>query len=406
MIDASGGCQGSPRPANRHHAGTAHPRSAPLHVPEELIIAVAVLLVGSIAASFVDRLGAPTLLLFMGLGIFLGEDGPGGISFDNATLARDAGTVALMIILIEGGLLAERSEIQRALGPAGLLASLGVLVTAGVVAASAYFVADFSWTTALLLGAAVSSTDAAAVFASLRGTNVRRRLAATLEAESGFNDPFAALLVIGLVEWSTSEHFGALDGALLFVAAGRDRPRRRARRRHRRGLDAAPHAAALGRADARRHGRRGARGRGRRLGHQRLRPARRLPHRPRDRRCAHSARRGRARLPAGLRVARAAGAVRPARAAGDALADVRRGAGADPRRGRAGARGPPAGGVRCARRSSGCRCASRGSSRGRACAAASRSCSRPSRSPPACPARSASSTPSSSWSCSPSRPRA
>ena len=123
-----------------------------------------------------------------------------------------------MIILIEGGLLAERSEIQRALGPAGLLASLGVLVTAGVVAVSAYFVADFSWTTALLLGAAVSSTDAAAVFASLRGTDVRRRLAATLEAESGFNDPFAALLVIGLVEWSTSEHFGALDGALLFLA--------------------------------------------------------------------------------------------------------------------------------------------------------------------------------------------
>jgi cell volume regulation protein A len=176
-----------------------------------------VLLVGSIAASFVDRLGAPTLLLFVGLGILLGEDGPGGIRFDDATLARDAGTVALMIILIEGGLLAERSEVQRALGPAGLLATLGVLVTAGVVALAAHFGADFSWTTALLLGAAVSSTDAAAVFTSLRGSDVRRRLAAILEAESGFNDPFAALLVIGLVEWSTSDHFGTLDGALLLA---------------------------------------------------------------------------------------------------------------------------------------------------------------------------------------------
>ena len=98
-------------------------RSARLHVPEPLIIAIAVLLVGSIAASFVDRLGAPTLLVFLGLGMLLGEDGPGGIQFDNATLARDAGTVALMIILLEGGLLAERSEVMRALGPAGLLAT-------------------------------------------------------------------------------------------------------------------------------------------------------------------------------------------------------------------------------------------------------------------------------------------
>ena len=101
----------------RQHTGGG----APLHIPEPLIIAIAVLLVGSIAASFVDRLGAPTLLLFLGLGMLLGEDGPGGIHFDDAALARDAGTVALMVILIEGGLLAERSEV-RALGPAGLLA--------------------------------------------------------------------------------------------------------------------------------------------------------------------------------------------------------------------------------------------------------------------------------------------
>ena len=89
---------------------------------------------GSIAASFVDRLGAPTLLLFLGLGMLLGEDGPGGIKFDDATLARDAGTLALMIILLEGGLLADRAEVRRALGPAGLLATIGVLATAGLVA--------------------------------------------------------------------------------------------------------------------------------------------------------------------------------------------------------------------------------------------------------------------------------
>src|SRR6201747_1024902 len=107
-----------------------------------MIIAVIVLLVGSVAASFVDKLGAPTLLVFLGLGMLLGEDGPGGIHFDNATLARDAGTVALMIILLEGGLLAERSEVVRALAPAGLLATAGVLLTAGVVAVAAHAFVD------------------------------------------------------------------------------------------------------------------------------------------------------------------------------------------------------------------------------------------------------------------------
>ncbi len=107
-----------------------------------------VLLVGSVAASFVDRLGAPTLLVFLGLGMLLGEDGPGGIQFDNATLARDAGTVALMIILLEGGLLAERSEVRARARPGGAagLAS-ACCVTAGVVALSAHAFIGLGWTT-------------------------------------------------------------------------------------------------------------------------------------------------------------------------------------------------------------------------------------------------------------------
>ena len=90
-----------------------------MHVPEPVIIAIAVLLVGSVAASYVDRLGAPTLLLFLGLGMLLGEDGPGGISFDNAALARDAGLLALVVILLEGGVLAELPDVRRAAWPAG-----------------------------------------------------------------------------------------------------------------------------------------------------------------------------------------------------------------------------------------------------------------------------------------------
>jgi potassium/hydrogen antiporter len=137
-----------------------------LDVPEPLIIGVVVLVVGSVAASFVDRLGAPTLLLFLGLGMLLGEDGPGGIRFNDALLARDAGLVALAVILFEGGVLADLPEVRLVRAPAVALATLGVLVTGLVVGAVTRLAVGFGWWTSLLLGAAVSSTDAAAVFAA------------------------------------------------------------------------------------------------------------------------------------------------------------------------------------------------------------------------------------------------
>jgi potassium/hydrogen antiporter len=188
-----------------------------MDIPEPLIIGVVVLLVGSVAASFVDRLGAPTLLLFLGLGMLLGEDGPGGIRFSDAVLARDAGLVALAVILLEGGVLADLPQVQRVKWPSLALATVGVLVTALVVGCVTRVVVGFSWATSLLLGAAVSSTDAAAVFSAVRGVNLRPRLASMLEAESGLNDPFAAVLVIGLVEWQTSPDFGFSDGAVLLA---------------------------------------------------------------------------------------------------------------------------------------------------------------------------------------------
>ena len=175
------------------------------------------LLVGAVAACFVDRLGAPTLLLFLGLGMLLGEDGPGGIHFDNATLVRDAGSVALALILLEGGLLADVQAVRRVARPAVLLATLGVAITAGVASVAAHVALDVHWRTALLVGAVVSSTDAAAVFAAVRGVGLRRRVESMLELESGINDPFAAILVIGLVEWQTSDDYGLADGALLLV---------------------------------------------------------------------------------------------------------------------------------------------------------------------------------------------
>jgi cell volume regulation protein A len=182
-----------------------------------LLVAIAVLLIGAIAACFVDRLGAPTLLLFLGLGMLLGEDGPGGIRFDDATLVRDAGSVALALILLEGGVLANVPAIRRVIRPSVLLATLGVLITAGVASVAAHWALDVHWRTALLIGAVVSSTDAAAVFAAVRGVGLRHRVESVLELESGVNDPFAAILVIGLVEWQQHDHYGVGDALLLLV---------------------------------------------------------------------------------------------------------------------------------------------------------------------------------------------
>src|SRR3954469_1211228 len=187
-----------------------------MHVPIELAVLVAVFVVGAIAAAFADRVGAPALLLFLGLGILLGEDGPGGIQFDDYTLVRDVGTVALALILLGGGAPAESTALKKVREPALLLATVGVFVTAGVVAAASYLALDISTSGALLIGAVVSSPDAAAVFAATRGFHLRERVSSLLELESGLNDPVAALLVIFLVEQRSSDA-GVVDAIVLFA---------------------------------------------------------------------------------------------------------------------------------------------------------------------------------------------
>ena len=185
-----------------------------MHVPIELAVLVAVLVVGAIAAAFADRIGAPALLLFLGLGIFLGVDGPGGIAFDDATLVRDVGTAALALILFEGGALAESRALKLVRTPAALLATLGVVVTAAVVAGTAYLTLGLSTSDALLVGAVVSSTDAAAVFTATRGIHLRARISSLLELESGLNDPVTALLVIFLVDLRIGDA-GVADAVVL-----------------------------------------------------------------------------------------------------------------------------------------------------------------------------------------------
>ncbi len=154
-----------------------------------------VLLASIVATRAASRVGLPSLLLFLGVGVIVGEDGL-GLQFDNYLLADHLGTVALAIILIEGGLTTRFADVRKVLAPAAALATVGVAVSMVVTAAGAHLLLGIDWQLALLLGAVVSSTDAAAVFSVLRVVPLPRRVAGLLEAESGFNDAPAVILVL------------------------------------------------------------------------------------------------------------------------------------------------------------------------------------------------------------------
>ena len=183
----------------------------------ELILVAAALLAAGIGASLLaSRIRLPGLLLFLALGMAIGSDGLGWIAFDDYELARTIGVVALALILFEGGLSAGFHEIRPVLRPSLLLAIAGTVGTAVICGFAASWLFDLSTLEGMLLGAIISSTDGAAIFALLRESTLRRRLARTLEGEAGFNDPVAVLLVIGFIEWIDQPDYGVLDMVFLF----------------------------------------------------------------------------------------------------------------------------------------------------------------------------------------------
>jgi potassium/hydrogen antiporter len=172
----------------------------------------------ALVASFVAaRIRVPGLVLFLAIGMIVGSDGLGWIEFSDYELARDVGILAIALIIFEGGLAAGFSEIRPVLRPAIALAVLGTIATAVITGLVAAWLLDLSTLEGMLLGSIVASTDAAAIFAVLRGSTLRRRLARTLEGEAGFNDPVAILLVIGFIEWIQRPDYGVLDMAGLMV---------------------------------------------------------------------------------------------------------------------------------------------------------------------------------------------
>jgi cell volume regulation protein A len=183
-----------------------------------LLVVGAVLAASILVALGAARTGLPVLVAFLGLGMLLGSDGPGGVEFDDAELARRVGVVGLGLILYEGGLQTSWRRLREVAAPAALLSTVGVVVSALVTGAVAHGLFGLSWLEATLIGAVVASTDAAAVFATLRVTHIRRRLARTLEAESGGNDPMAIALTLGLIAWiERPDSYGFDDLGLLVV---------------------------------------------------------------------------------------------------------------------------------------------------------------------------------------------
>jgi cell volume regulation protein A len=185
----------------------------------ELILIGGLLLATGIAAAMVaDRVRVPGLVLFLGLGMLVGSEGPGGVDFSDVELTRTLGTIGIVLILFEGGLAAGWQEIRPVLKTALSLAIIGTLVTALIGALAAAWLFDLGTLEALIVGSAIAATDSAAIFAVLRGSTLRRGLARVLEGESGLTDPIAVLLVTGFIAWIQEPGYGIWD--MLFEFGG------------------------------------------------------------------------------------------------------------------------------------------------------------------------------------------
>lgn len=176
----------------------------PILTTDSFILLASVLFIaGVITTRFSTRLGVPSLIFFILVGMVMGSDVLGIIYFDNAALTQMIGVVALVIILFEGGLQTSWKDVKPVIVPSLSLATIGVLITSGIVAVAAKWILGVDWLEAILFGAIVGSTDAAAVFAVLKGHNISPKLGSTLEAESGSNDPMAVFLTVAMIELIT-----------------------------------------------------------------------------------------------------------------------------------------------------------------------------------------------------------
>ncbi|WP_435246565.1 potassium/proton antiporter [Streptomyces sp. NRRL F-5630] len=202
-----------PAPAERNRPLTVD------HLNQLLLVSAVVLLVAVAAVRLSSRSGLPSLLVYLGIGVVMGTDGLGNVSFDDVRLTQVIGYAALVVILTEGGLGTKWKEVRPALPAAAVLSTVGVGVSVGITALGAHYVVGLDWRPALIIGAVVSSTDAAAVFSVLRKVPLPSRITGTLEAESGFNDAPVVILVVAFSTAGPVEHWYVLLGEIVLELA-------------------------------------------------------------------------------------------------------------------------------------------------------------------------------------------
>ncbi|MEU4096379.1 potassium/proton antiporter [Streptomyces sp. NPDC026673] len=185
---------------------------------ELLLVCALVLLIAVVAVRLSSRSGLPSLLLYLGIGVAIGQDGL-GVAFDNAELTQVLGYAALVVILAEGGLGTQWREIKPAVPAAAVLATLGIAVSVGITATAGHYLVGLDWRQSLLIGAVVSSTDAAAVFSVLRRVPLPSRVTGVLEAESGFNDAPVVILVVAFSQHWPVHNWGLLLGEIALELA-------------------------------------------------------------------------------------------------------------------------------------------------------------------------------------------
>nr|WSZ96498.1 potassium/proton antiporter [Streptomyces sp. NBC_00857] len=184
-----------------------------------LLISSLVLLIAVAAVRISSRSGLPSLLLYLGIGVVIGQDGLFHVKFDSAALTQVIGYAALVVILAEGGLGTKWKEVKPALPVAAVLSTVGVAVSVGVTATAAHYLVGLEWRQALIIGAVVSSTDAAAVFSVLRRVPLPSRVTGALEAESGFNDAPVVIIVVALSAAGPVEPWYLLVGEITLELA-------------------------------------------------------------------------------------------------------------------------------------------------------------------------------------------
>lgn len=183
----------------------------------EILIAGIIILLSLFSIRISKKLEIPLLIMFLLVGMLAGSEGIGRIYFDNALVAQNLGTIALMFIIFSGGLETKKEDVKKSLYPSGILATLGVLLTAGLSGVAVYYLTDFTLKEALLFSAMVSSTDAAAVMSILGDSKLKKDIKSVVEIESGSNDPMAYALILFLLSFFKEGESTSIVTGIIFL---------------------------------------------------------------------------------------------------------------------------------------------------------------------------------------------